>query len=407
MARKRIITPGKRELIRNLISEYNITSAKDLQEALKDLLGDTIQNMLEAELDEHLGYEKYESTQEEKSNYRNGHTSKTLMSTMGPVEIDVPRDRNAEFEPKVVPKHKRDISEIENKIIAMYARGMSTREINEQIQEIYGFEVSAEMVSKITDKILPEIEEWQKRPLDEVYPIVFIDAIHFSVKNDGIVMKKAVYIVLAINIEGLKDVIGIYVGENESSKFWLSVLNDLKNRGVKDILILCADALSGIKDAINAALPKTEYQRCIVHQIRNTLKYVSDKDRKEFAKDLKRIYAAPNEKAGYDQMLEVSEKWDKKYPAAMKSWKSNWDVICPFFKYSQELRKIMYTTNAIESLNSGYRRINKSRTVFPSDQSLLKSIYLATLKITAKWTMRYKDWGLILGQLQIMFEGRI
>ncbi len=407
MARKRIITPGKRELIRNLISEYNITSAKDLQEALKDLLGDTIQNMLEAELDEHLGYEKYESTQEEKSNYRNGHTSKTLRSTMGPVEIDVPRDRNAEFEPKVVPKHKRDISEIENKIIAMYARGMSTREINEQIQEIYGFEVSAEMVSKITDKILPEIEEWQKRPLDEVYPIVFIDAIHFSVKNDGIVMKKAVYIVLAINIEGLKDVIGIYVGENESSKFWLSVLNDLKNRGVKDILILCADALSGIKDAINAALPKTEYQRCIVHQIRNTLKYVSDKDRKEFAKDLKRIYAAPNEKAGYDQMLEVSEKWDKKYPAAMKSWKSNWDVICPFFKYSQELRKIMYTTNAIESLNSGYRRINKSRTVFPSDQSLLKSIYLATLKITAKWTMRYKDWGLILGQLQIMFEGRI
>lgn len=407
MARKRIITPGKRELISNLISEYNITSAKDLQEALKDLLGDTIQNMLEAELDEHLGYEKYESTQEEKSNYRNGHTSKTLRSTMGPVEIDVPRDRNAEFEPKVVPKHKRDISEIENKIIAMYARGMSTREINEQIQEIYGFEVSAEMVSKITDKILPEIEEWQKRPLDEVYPIVFIDAIHFSVKNDGIVMKKAVYIVLAINIEGLKDVIGIYVGENESSKFWLSVLNDLKNRGVKDILILCADALSGIKDAINAALPKTEYQRCIVHQIRNTLKYVSDKDRKEFAKDLKRIYAAPNEKAGYDQMLEVSEKWDKKYPAAMKSWKSNWDVICPFFKYSQELRKIMYTTNAIESLNSGYRRINKSRTVFPSDQSLLKSIYLATLKITAKWTMRYKDWGLILGQLQIMFEGRI
>ncbi|ABN53870.1 IS256-like element ISCth4 family transposase [Acetivibrio thermocellus] len=407
MARKRIITPEKKELIRNLISEYNITSAKDLQEALKDLLGDTIQNMLEAELDEHLGYEKYESTEEAKSNYRNGYTSKTLKSSVGQVEIDIPRDRNAEFEPKIVPKYKRDISEIENKIIAMYARGMSTREINEQIQEIYGFEVSAEMVSKITDKILPEIEEWQKRPLGEVYPIVFIDAIHFSVKNDGIVGKKAVYIVLAIDIEGQKDVIGIYVGENESSKFWLSVLNDLKNRGVKDILILCADALSGIKDAINAAFPNTEYQRCIVHQIRNTLKYVSDKDRKEFARDLKRIYTAPNEKAGYDQMLEVSEKWEKKYPAAMKSWKSNWDVICPFFKYSEELRKIMYTTNTIESLNSSYRRINKSRTVFPGDQSLLKSIYLATVKITSKWTMRYKNWGLILGQLQIMFEGRI
>jgi len=407
MARKRIITPEKKELIRNLISEYNITSAKDLQEALKDLLGDTIQNMLEAELDEHLGYEKYESTEEAKSNYRNGYTSKTLKSSVGQVEIDIPRDRNAEFEPKIVPKYKRDISEIENKIIAMYARGMSTREINEQIQEIYGFEVSAEMVSKITDKILPEIEEWQKRPLGEVYPIVFIDAIHFSVKNDGIVSKKAVYIVLAIDIEGQKDVIGIYVGENESSKFWLSVLKDLKNRGVKDILILCADALSGIKDAINAAFPNTEYQRCIVHQIRNTLKYVSDKGRKEFARDLKRIYTAPNEKAGYDQMLEVSEKWEKKYPAAMKSWKSNWDVICPFFKYSEELRKIMYTTNTIESLNSSYRRINKSRTVFPGDQSLLKSIYLATVKITSKWTMRYKNWGLILGQLQIMFEGRI
>ncbi|ABN52036.1 transposase mutator type [Acetivibrio thermocellus ATCC 27405] len=407
MARKRIITPEKKELIRNLISEYNITSAKDLQEALKDLLGDTIQNMLEAELDEHLGYEKYESTEEAKSNYRNGYTSKTLKSSVGQVEIDIPRDRNAEFEPKIVPKYKRDISEIENKIIAMYARGMSTREINEQIQEIYGFEVSAEMVSKITDKILPQIEEWQKRPLGEVYPIVFIDAIHFSVKNDGIVSKKAVYIVLAIDIEGQKDVIGIYVGENESSKFWLSVLKDLKNRGVKDILILCADALSGIKDAINAAFPNTEYQRCIVHQIRNTLKYVSDKGRKEFARDLKRIYTAPNEKAGYDQMLEVSEKWEKKYPAAMKSWKSNWDVICPFFKYSEELRKIMYTTNTIESLNSSYRRINKSRTVFPGDQSLLKSIYLATVKITSKWTMRYKNWGLILGQLQIMFEGRI
>ncbi|ALX09683.1 transposase-like protein [Acetivibrio thermocellus AD2] len=374
---------------------------------MKDLLGDTIQNMLEAELDEHLGYEKYESTEEAKSNYRNGYTSKTLKSSVGQVEIDIPRDRNAEFEPKIVPKYKRDISEIENKIIAMYARGMSTREINEQIQEIYGFEVSAEMVSKITDKILPQIEEWQKRPLGEVYPIVFIDAIHFSVKNDGIVSKKAVYIVLAIDIEGQKDVIGIYVGENESSKFWLSVLKDLKNRGVKDILILCADALSGIKDAINAAFPNTEYQRCIVHQIRNTLKYVSDKDRKEFARDLKRIYTAPNEKAGYDQMLEVSEKWEKKYPAAMKSWKSNWDVICPFFKYSEELRKIMYTTNTIESLNSSYRRINKSRTVFPGDQSLLKSIYLATVKITSKWTMRYKNWRLILGQLQIMFEGRI
>lgn len=407
MARKRIITPKKKELIGQLISEYDITSIKDLQEALKDLFGNTIQDMLEAELDTHLGYEKYESTEEEKTNYRNGSTSKRLKSTLGPIEIDVPRDRNSEFEPKVVPKHKRDISEIEQKIIAMYARGMSTREINEQIQDIYGFEVSADMVSSITDKILPQIEEWQKRPLDTVYPIVFIDAIHFSVRSEGVVIKKAVYVVLAMTMEGKKDVIGVYVGENESSKFWLSVLNDLKNRGVKDILILCADALSGIKEAINASFPKTEYQRCIVHQIRNTLKYVSDKDKKEFVKDLKRIYTSPNESAGYEQMLEVSEKWSRKYPSAMRSWEANWDVLSPFFKFSLELRKVMYTTNAIESLNSGYRRLNKSRTVFPSDQSLLKSIYLATLKITEKWTMRHRDWGLILGQLQIMFEGRI
>jgi putative transposase len=407
MARKRIITPKKKELIGQLVSEYGITSIKDLQEALKDLFGGTIQDMLEAELDTHLGYEKYESTEEEKTNYRNGSTSKRLKSTLGPIEIDVPRDRNSEFEPKVVPKHKRDISEIEQKIIAMYARGMSTREINEQIQDIYGFEVSADMVSSITDKILPQIEEWQKRPLDTVYPIVFIDAIHFSVRSEGVVIKKAVYVVLAMTMEGKKDVIGVYVGENESSKFWLSVLNDLKNRGVKDILILCADALSGIKEAINASFPKTEYQRCIVHQIRNTLKYVSDKDKKEFVKDLKRIYTAPNESAGYEQMLEVSEKWSRKYPSAMRSWEANWDVLSPFFKFSLELRKVMYTTNAIESLNSGYRRLNKSRTVFPSDQSLLKSIYLATLKITEKWTMRHRDWGLILGQLQIMFEGRI
>lgn len=407
MARKRIITPQKRELINQLISEYDITSIKDLQEALKDLFGGTIQNMLEAELDNHLGYEKYEPTESEKPNYRNGHTSKTLKSTVGAIDIDVPRDRNAEFEPRIVPKYKRDISEIEQKIIAMYARGMSTREINEQIQEIYGFEVSADMVSKITDKILPEIEEWQKRPLDSVYPIVFIDAIHFSVKSDGIIIKKAVYIVLAVNSDGMKDVIGIYVGENENSKFWLGVLNDLKNRGVKDILIISADALSGMKEAIGASFPNTEYQRCIVHQIRNTLKYVSHKDKKEFAKDLRCIYTSPNETAGYSQLQEVSEKWSKKYPNAMKSWETNWDTISPFFKYSQELRKIMYTTNAIESLNSSYRRLNKSRTVFPSDQSLLKSIYLATLKVTAKWTTSYHNWGVIFGQLQIMFEGRI
>jgi len=306
---------------------------------------------------------------------------------------------------KLALKYKVSESHVAKKAVELARNAVENGNLTDKRLAHVGYYLVGKGICELEKEI--GLEEWQKRPLGEVYPIVFIDAIHFSVKNDGIVGKKAVYIVLAIDIEGQKDVIGIYVGENESSKFWLSVLNDLKNRGVKDILILCADALSGIKDAINAAFPNTEYQRCIVHQIRNTLKYVSDKDRKEFARDLKRIYTAPNEKAGYDQMLEVSEKWEKKYPAAMKSWKSNWDVICPFFKYSEELRKIMYTTNTIESLNSSYRRINKSRTVFPGDQSLLKSIYLATVKITSKWTMRYKNWGLILGQLQIMFEGRI
>ena len=407
MAKKRVISEGKKNLIAGLINEYGIESIKDLHEAFKDLFGGTIQGMLEAEFDQHIGYDKYEQTEKEKSNYRNGSGQKTLKSTYGEIPIDVPRDRNGEFEPKVVPKRKRDISEIEGKIIAMYARGMSTRQISEQINDIYGFEVSADMVSSITDKILPEIEEWRNRILDEVYPIAFVDAIHFSVKDNGIVGKKAAYVILGVNTEGRKEVLGIYIGENESAKFWLGILNELKNRGVKDILIICADGLSGIKEAISASFPKTEYQRCIVHQIRNTLKYVSHIDKKVFASDLKKIYTSPNEELGYEQMIKVTEKWGKKYPNAMKSWDSNWDIICPFFKYGQELRKIMYTTNAIESLNSGYRRLNRTRTVFHGEQSLLKGLYLATKKITEKWISPYPNWGIILGQLEIMFEGRI
>lgn len=407
MARRRIVNENKRNIIGNLIEEYNVKTAKDLQEALKDLLGDTIQEMLETELDEHLGYEAYEKTDEEKRNYRNGTSPKTLKSTMGKINIDSPRDRNSEFEPKVIPKRKRDISEIEDKILSMYARGITTREISEQVEEIYGFEISADMVSKITDKIVPEIEEWKSRPLEEVYPIVFIDAIHFTVKSDGIVAKKAVYVVLAITRDGKKEVLGLYIGKNESSKFWLSIFNDLKNRGIKDILIISADGLTGIKEAIEAGFPKTEYQRCIIHQIRQTLKYVAYKDKREFARDLKEIYNASSEDIGYEKMIEVTDKWNIKYPNAMKSWETNWDILSTFFKYSKEVRKIMYTTNSIESLNSGYRRLNKSRSVFNGDKALFKSIYLATRKITKKWNGTYKNWGLIIGQLQIMFDGRI
>lgn len=276
------------------------------------------------------------------------------------MEISVPQDRESSFEPKIVWKRQKDISGIEDKIIAMYAKGLTTREISEQIEDIYGFEVSEGMVSDITNKLLPEIEERQRRPLSSVYPIIFIDAVHFSVRDNGIIRKLAAYTILGINEEGKKEVLTIQIGENESSKYWLNILNELKNRGIKDILVLCADGLTGIKEAIAVAYPQTEYQRCIVHQVRNTPKYVADKDKKAFAADLKKIYQAPSEKAGYAQMKEITEKWQEHYPNAMKNWSANWDVISPIFKFSANVRKVIYTTNAIESLHSTYRRLNQA-----------------------------------------------
>ena len=408
MARKRErLSAEKRNVIGSLIEMYDIKSAKDLQDALKDLLGDTLQEMLEAELDEQLGYEKHEQTAEPKTNYRNGHKPKTVKSSVGAVEIDIPQDRKSEFEPKVVPKHKRDISEIEQKIINMYARGLTTREISEQIEDIYGFEASAELVSRVTDKVIPQIDEWQSRRLSEVYPIVFIDGIVFNVRREKSVQKVTVYVVLGIDADGKKDVLSIEIGETESAKYWLAVLNSLKNRGVKDILVLCADGLAGIKESIEAAFPQTEYQRCIVHMIRNTLTHVAHKYKKEFASDLKSIYHAPDEESGYANMLEVTMKWDKVYPNAMKRWSENWDVICPIFKFSMTVRRAFYTTNAIESLNSQYRRINSARPVFPTDDSLRKAVYLATRNILKKWTTKIRDWGQIYGELSIMYEGRL
>lgn len=400
-------TPEMRNLIGQLIEVYDVKSLADIHDALKDLLGGTIEGMLEAELDETLGYEKHEKTEQPKTNYRNGHKQKTLKSTMGELEIDVPQDRASAFEPKVVSKHKTNISEIEQKIINMYARGQTTREISEEIEDIYGFEASAELVSRVTDKILPMIEEWQNRRLSEVYPIVFIDAIVFNVRKDKTVQRVSVYVVMGVDTNGMKDVLSIEVGETESSKYWLAVLNNLKNRGVKDILVLCADGLSGIKEAIEAAFPATEYQRCIVHMVRNTLLHVSDKYKKPFATDLKTIYHAADEASGYTNMLEVKEKWDKIYPNAMKRWVDNWDVICPIFKYSPMVRRALYTTNAIESLNSQYRRINAARPVFPSEDALKKALYLATQNITKKWKNKIRDWGQIFCELSIIFEGRL
>jgi transposase-like protein len=404
MAKQKRMTEGKKNIIASLMEEYDIESADDIQDALKDLLGGTLEEMLKAEMTDHLGYEEHERSESE--NARNGIKKKTVRSKYGEIGIDVPQDRDSSFEPKVVKKRNKDIIGVDEKIIAMYAKGLSTRQISEHIEDIYGFEVSESFVSDVTDKLLPQIEEWQQRALSEMYPIIFIDAVHYSVKTDGVVKKLAAYVVLGVNQDGHKEVLGLYVGANESSKYWLGVLNELKNRGVSDILVICADGLSGMKDAITASFPNTEYQRCIVHQVRNTLRYVSHKDKKEFAKDLKLIYHAANEKSGHEKMLEVTKKWEKHYPNSMKSWEKNWDVISPIFKFSVSVRKVIYTTNAVESLNSTYRRLNKNRSVFPSETALLKALYLATIEATKKWTMPLRDWGTIRGELEIMYEGR-
>lgn len=402
---KVIMTEGKRSIIQQLFQEYDIQSAEDIQEALKDLLGGTIKEMMETEMDEHLGYQK--SQRSDSEDYRNGYKRKRVNSRYGTVDIQVPQDRNSTFEPQVVRKRQKDISSIDQKIISMYAKGMTTRQISETLEDIYGFEASEGFISDVTDKILPQIEDWQKRPLSEVYPVLYIDAIHYSVRDNGVIRKLAAYVILGINVDGQKEVLTIQVGDNESANYWLSVLNELKNRGVKDILILCADGLSGIKEAIAAAYPNTEYQRCIVHQVRNTLKYVADKDRKPFANDLKTIYQAPSEEQALESLERVTKTWSVKYPNSMKSWKQNWDAICPIFKFSMNVRKVIYTTNAIESLNSTYRKLNRQRSVFPSDTALLKALYLATFEATKKWTMPIRNWGQVYGELSIMYEGRL
>ena len=399
------MTEGKRNIIQQLLHEYDIETAEDIQDALKDLLGGTIKEMMEAEMDDHLGYQKSERS--DSDDYCNGYKSKHVNSSYGSMDIDVPQDRKSTFEPQIVKKRQKDISDIDQKIISMYAKGMTIRQISETIEDIYGFETSEGFISDVTDKILPQIEDRQNRPLDEVYPILYIDAIHYSVRDNGVIRKLAAYVILGINTEGKKEVLSITVGDNESSKYWLSVLNELKNRGVKDILIICADGLSGIKEAIAAAFPKTQYQRCIVHQVRNTLKYVPDKDRKAFASDLKTIYHASDEEKARLALDRVTEKWTAKYPNFMKRWYDNWDAITPIFKFSPDVRKVIYTTNAIESLNSSYRKLNRQRSVFPSDTALLKALYLATFEATKKWTMSIRNWGQVYGELSIMYERRL
>lgn len=396
-----------KDFIQEIIQENDFKSPGEIMSFLKEAFKDVLQEMLEAEMDMSLGYSRDDSSCKLTDNSRNGYSTKRLKSEFGPVEIAIPRDRKGEFEPKIIPKYKRDVAGIEEKVISLYARGMSTRDISDQVKDLYGIDVSAEMVSKITEKLVPEIREWQNRPLESIYPFVFMDAIHYKVRTDGQIVNRAAYVVMGVNISGNKDILGIWIGENESSKFWLGVLNDLKNRGVEDVLVFCVDGLTGIKEAITAAFPKSEIQRCIIHQLRNSFKYVSYKDLKAFARDFKTIYTSANEEIALSRLDDLKNKWGKEYPYAFKSWESNWDVLSPFYKFPEQIRKIIYTTNIIEGLNRQFRKVTKTKSVFPSDTSLEKMLYLASMNVIKKWTQRYRNWDQVMSQLMIMYDGRL
>lgn len=403
MPRKRSETKLNK-ISKMLIEEYQPETVQDLQDALKDLLGDTMEQLLKAELDEHLDYEYGEKPLS--LNTRNGSSKKTVKSSYGNRDLNIPRDREGSFEPQALKKYEKDISNIENQIISMYGKGMTTRDISSHIKDIYGFGISETMVSKITNKILPTIEEWQNRPLEKVYPMVFLDAIHYHVRENNIVVKKAVYIALGYNLEGFKEILGMWVGENESSKYWLLVLNQLKERGLEDILIVSTDNLPGFSQAIEAVYPKAEIQKCIIHQIRNSTKYVSYKDIKELMKDLKAVYKAPTEDLALTNLGIFEEKWGKKYPMCVSSWKNNWTELSTYFKYPEGIRKLIYTTNAMENFNRQLRKVTKNKTIFPNDYALQKSLYLAMVDASSKWTSRIRGWDQILSQLSIFFEGR-
>ena len=378
-----------------------------MHNALKEMFGDTIQRMLEAELENELGYSKYNYKDKKTSNCRNGYSKKDVQTDMGEVQLQVPRDRKGEFEPVVVKKHQNDVSSIEDQVLSMYAKGMSVRDIQTHLNDIYGVEASPALISNITDKIMPVIRDWQSRPLQEVYTMLFLDAIHYKVRQEGQIVNKAAYMIIGIDLDGQKDVLGMWIGESESAKFWLNILNELKNRGVKDILITSVDNLSGFSEAISACFPQTQIQKCIVHQIRNSTRYVSYQDLKKFTTDLKPIYKAISEEKALEELDRFEEKWGKKYPLAIKSWRSNWPELATFFRYPAEIRKIIYTTNIIESYHRQLRKVTKPKSVFPTDDALLKILYLITVDITKKWTGRIQNWGLILAQFSIYFEDRL
>ena len=398
----------RRAKIRELLQVSNVSSMVDIQNLFKETIAEFMENSLDAKLDDELGYSKYDYRSKDTDNSRNGHSGKTLRTSFGEVDISVPRDRKGEFEPQVLKKNQTSISQdIEEKILSMYAKGMTTGDIEAHIRDIYGVEVSDTTVSRITDKILPIAKEWQQRPLEAVYAVVFLDAIHYHVRSEGQIVKKAVYIAIGIDLDGKKDVLGMWVGENESAKFWATVLNGLKNRGVEDIFIACTDNLTGFSAAIEAVFPKTEIQNCIVHQLRNSSKYVSYKDLKALMADLKAVYAAVDEPSALTALDTFSERWDQKYPKISQSWRENWANLSTYFKYPQEVRRLIYTTNTIEGFNRQLRKVTKSKSVFPTDDSLLKMLYLAMVDITKKWTGRRQDWSMIHAQMAVYFADRM
>lgn len=401
-------TKRRREKAEALLKNAHVEDLGELQALMKEMMKQVVEGSLEGEPEEELGYTRYDYRQKDTDNSRNGFSKKTVHSDMGDVEIKVPRDRNGEFEPQLVAKHQNSISQdLEAKIISMYAKGMTTADIESHVKDMYDVSISDSTISRITDKILPIAKEWQSRPLSEVYAVVFMDAIHYHVRSEGQIVKKAVYIAIGIDLDGMRDVLGLWVGENESAKFWLNIMNEMKNRGVEDILIASVDGLSGFDNAIEAAFPKAELQQCIIHQIRNSTKYVSYKDLKSLMKDLKKVYQASSEDIALSELESFGEIWDKKYPKISESWNNNWTKLSTYFKYPQEIRTLIYTTNTIEGFNRQLRKVTKSKTVFPSDDSLFKMLYLATQDIMKKWTGRRRDWGMIHSQLMVYFGDRI
>jgi transposase-like protein len=383
-----------------------IKSQAELDEFFHGLYKQAVEGMLKAEMDDHLGYQKHQIKDKSGNNSRNGFSNKVLKTNIGDIPLDVPRDRDSSFDPVIVPKHQRMSGRIEQAIITLYSRGMTTRDIEATVKEMYGIELSEGTVSNITNTIIENIKQWQQRPLENVYFVVWMDGIVIKVRNNGKVQGKTIYLIIGLKQDGLKEVLGMWISETESASFWMNVLTDVKARGVEDILIACTDNLAGIRQAINAVYPNTVTQLCVVHQIRNSARYVAWKERKEFIADLRLVYGAINKESAYDALEKFAAKWGSKYGYAIKSWKENWDELTSYFDFPLEIRKIIYTTNAIESLNSSIRKYTKTKTVFPDDQAAVKAVYLAVSNIQLKWTMAIRDWGMIINQFIIKFGDR-